>query len=238
MPPTLATLHPECVFVDEPLGLRFTGHDGARQHYEMWWNGFGVTLEDGTLHWGERRPRHRRRRLRGSTRWSVRRRCSNRPGDAAAVRGVRERSRRTPGRRAVRLRPQWAATPTRAASVQPPSRSAVSSPAVGRLDIFRAWPAGYRAMQALETEIARRLARVSRLLHGDRARRSRPHRGTDPLHRRRLHRDAAHCSRALHTERARATGLRPRCHQRLEPTHRRGQHAYARQNDRSVTTAP
>lgn len=39
------------LLVDEPLGLRFTGHDGARQHYEMWWNGFGVTLEDGTLHW-------------------------------------------------------------------------------------------------------------------------------------------------------------------------------------------
>jgi len=31
------TLHPQCVFVDEPLGLRLEGRDGARRHYEMWW---------------------------------------------------------------------------------------------------------------------------------------------------------------------------------------------------------
>lgn len=31
----------------------------------------------------------------------------------------------------------------------------MSSLSAGRLDIFRAWPAGYRAMQALETAIAR-----------------------------------------------------------------------------------
>lgn len=48
---TLATLHPECVFLDEPLGLRFTGREGARRHYEIWWNGFGVTLDGGLLHW-------------------------------------------------------------------------------------------------------------------------------------------------------------------------------------------
>ena len=48
---TLSTLHPECVFIDEPLGLRFEGRDGARRHYEMWWTGFGVTLDGGKLHW-------------------------------------------------------------------------------------------------------------------------------------------------------------------------------------------
>jgi hypothetical protein len=48
---TLQTLHPQCVFVDEPLGLRLEGRDGARRHYEMWWAGFGVTLDGGELHW-------------------------------------------------------------------------------------------------------------------------------------------------------------------------------------------
>jgi hypothetical protein len=44
MAATLSTLHPECVFIDEPLGLRFEGRDGARRHYEMWWTGFGVKV--------------------------------------------------------------------------------------------------------------------------------------------------------------------------------------------------
>jgi steroid delta-isomerase-like uncharacterized protein len=48
---TLATLHPDCVFVDEPLGLRFEGREGAREHYEMWWSAFGNTLDGGDLHW-------------------------------------------------------------------------------------------------------------------------------------------------------------------------------------------
>jgi hypothetical protein len=48
---TLKTLHPQCVFADEPLGLRLEGRDGARRHYEMWWTGFGVTLDGGELHW-------------------------------------------------------------------------------------------------------------------------------------------------------------------------------------------
>lgn len=51
MPATLATLHPECVFVDEPLGLRLEGRAGAQRHYEMWWRGFGATLDGGELHW-------------------------------------------------------------------------------------------------------------------------------------------------------------------------------------------
>jgi predicted ester cyclase len=51
MEATLATVHPECVFVDEQLGMRWQGHDGAREHYAMWWSAFGVTVGDGTLHW-------------------------------------------------------------------------------------------------------------------------------------------------------------------------------------------
>lgn len=49
--PTVATLHPRCVFLDEPLGLRFDGHEGAGRHYRMWWDGLGVTLDGGALHW-------------------------------------------------------------------------------------------------------------------------------------------------------------------------------------------
>lgn len=48
---TLATLHPECVFIDTPLGLRLEGREGARRHYAMWWSGFGNTLDPGGLHW-------------------------------------------------------------------------------------------------------------------------------------------------------------------------------------------
>jgi steroid delta-isomerase-like uncharacterized protein len=48
---TLATLHPECVFLDEPLGMRFDGRDGASEHYTMWWSAFGNTIDGGQLHW-------------------------------------------------------------------------------------------------------------------------------------------------------------------------------------------
>jgi predicted ester cyclase len=48
---TVATLDPGCAFVDEPLGLRFTGRAGAREHYGMWWSAFGNTVERGQLHW-------------------------------------------------------------------------------------------------------------------------------------------------------------------------------------------
>ena len=52
MAATLATVHPDCVFVDQPLGLRFEGHDGARRHYEMWWSAFDNTTDrGGVLHW-------------------------------------------------------------------------------------------------------------------------------------------------------------------------------------------
>lgn len=51
MTSTLDTLHPSCVFIDEPLGLRLEGREGAREHYAMWWSGFGATLDAGRLHW-------------------------------------------------------------------------------------------------------------------------------------------------------------------------------------------
>jgi predicted ester cyclase len=51
MDATLATLHPECVFVDQLLDLRLTGRDGARRPYRMWWSAFGNTVEGGELHW-------------------------------------------------------------------------------------------------------------------------------------------------------------------------------------------
>ncbi len=51
MDATLATLHPECVFVDEPLGLRFEGRDGARDYYTLWWSAFANTIDHGELYW-------------------------------------------------------------------------------------------------------------------------------------------------------------------------------------------
>jgi steroid delta-isomerase-like uncharacterized protein len=51
MEATLATLHPECRFVDEPLGLDLHGRDGARRHYELWWSAFGAVPDDGQVHW-------------------------------------------------------------------------------------------------------------------------------------------------------------------------------------------
>jgi steroid delta-isomerase-like uncharacterized protein len=48
---TLATLHPDCHFDDQPLGWQLNGRDGARQHYELWWSAFHADLEAGTLRW-------------------------------------------------------------------------------------------------------------------------------------------------------------------------------------------
>jgi hypothetical protein len=51
MTAVLATLHPECVFVDMPLGLRLHGRAGARHHYDIWWSAFGATVDDGRTDW-------------------------------------------------------------------------------------------------------------------------------------------------------------------------------------------
>lgn len=41
---TLATLHPDCVFEDVPLGRTFHGHAGASEYYRMWWEGLGLVV--------------------------------------------------------------------------------------------------------------------------------------------------------------------------------------------------
>ncbi len=52
MDATLATVHPDCVFTDQALQLRWHGHDGARRHYDMWWSAFeNTTDKGGVLHW-------------------------------------------------------------------------------------------------------------------------------------------------------------------------------------------
>lgn len=48
---TLATLHPECLFEDRPIGMTLRGREGARQHYQLWWSAFGVSTEEGAVHW-------------------------------------------------------------------------------------------------------------------------------------------------------------------------------------------
>jgi steroid delta-isomerase-like uncharacterized protein len=49
---TLATLSPDCVFEDIPMGRRFDGHEGAREYYQLWWSAFAVTVEGiGRSYW-------------------------------------------------------------------------------------------------------------------------------------------------------------------------------------------
>ncbi len=42
MEETLATLTEDCVFEDCALGKVWHGKEGARDHYRMWWDAFGV----------------------------------------------------------------------------------------------------------------------------------------------------------------------------------------------------
>ena len=44
MAATLATLHPQCEFVDHAMARSFRGHAGAREHYELWWRGFDLRV--------------------------------------------------------------------------------------------------------------------------------------------------------------------------------------------------
>ena len=48
---TLATVHPEALFEDAPVGLRLEGRAAAARHYELWWQAFGVRTENGRLYW-------------------------------------------------------------------------------------------------------------------------------------------------------------------------------------------
>ena len=47
---TLATLTPDCEFVDGGLRMRWSGHDGAAAHYTMWWNAFELQVAGERLH--------------------------------------------------------------------------------------------------------------------------------------------------------------------------------------------
>ena len=48
---TLATLHPDCLFIDSPLGLRLEGREGAGRHYNIWWSAFDPALDKEGLNW-------------------------------------------------------------------------------------------------------------------------------------------------------------------------------------------
>lgn len=51
MSETLATLHPECVFEDLPLGLSYQGRSGAAEYYKTWWNAFSIEVKGIARHW-------------------------------------------------------------------------------------------------------------------------------------------------------------------------------------------
>ena len=46
----LATLVPDCEFVDTTLGMQWSGHRGAAEHYRMWWDAFDVQVIGQRLH--------------------------------------------------------------------------------------------------------------------------------------------------------------------------------------------
>lgn len=48
---TLATIHPEALFEDQPLGLVLNGREATARHYRLWWAAFGLQTDGGTLHW-------------------------------------------------------------------------------------------------------------------------------------------------------------------------------------------
>ena len=46
----LATLVDDCEFVDTALGMQWSGHHGAAEHYRMWWNAFDLQVIGQRLH--------------------------------------------------------------------------------------------------------------------------------------------------------------------------------------------
>lgn len=48
---TLATVHPDALFEDLPVGLTLRGRDAVARHYRLWWNAFGLQTDGGRLHW-------------------------------------------------------------------------------------------------------------------------------------------------------------------------------------------
>ena len=51
MDTTLATLHPDTLFEDQPIGLRLNGRDACSRHYQIWWDAFDLHSDGGVLHW-------------------------------------------------------------------------------------------------------------------------------------------------------------------------------------------
>lgn len=47
---TLATLTPDCVFEDVPLGTTYHGRDEAGRYYRMWWDGLDPTVAVERVH--------------------------------------------------------------------------------------------------------------------------------------------------------------------------------------------
>jgi hypothetical protein len=48
---TLATVHPDALFEDQPVGLVLNGRSAVARHYQLWWNAFGLHTDGGSLHW-------------------------------------------------------------------------------------------------------------------------------------------------------------------------------------------
>ncbi len=48
---TLATLHPDVLFEDLPIGLVLWGREHAAKHYRLWWDAFQIKSDGGSLHW-------------------------------------------------------------------------------------------------------------------------------------------------------------------------------------------
>ena len=48
---TLATIHPDALFEDQPMGLILNGRQAVGRHYRLWWDAFGVQTDGGSLHW-------------------------------------------------------------------------------------------------------------------------------------------------------------------------------------------
>ena len=42
---TIATLHPDCVFIDHATGQTWRGRDGAAAHYRQWWASFDLVVQ-------------------------------------------------------------------------------------------------------------------------------------------------------------------------------------------------
>jgi steroid delta-isomerase-like uncharacterized protein len=47
MEETLATLTPDCLFVDRAFGRVWHGREGARDYYRLWWDAFGIAPHTG-----------------------------------------------------------------------------------------------------------------------------------------------------------------------------------------------